>query len=50
MEENECYDCGNEDTQDEYCVKSEKDCKHHCNCSWVFDVCCYCEVEFGEVE
>lgn len=30
------------------CPDSQRACGHHCNCSWVQDVCHWCGEEFGD--
>jgi hypothetical protein len=30
------------------CLKSKRDCGHHCNHSWTHDECCWCGKEWGE--
>jgi len=32
------------------CPESKRSCGHHCNCSWVYDHCHWCDKEFGEEE
>ena len=44
---NECLSCGEKAKQGE-CPKSKRSCGHHCNCSWVHDVCHWCFAEFGD--
>jgi hypothetical protein len=44
----ECLSCDSEDEAVE-CPKALHKCKHHCNCSWVHDECCWCGETFGEV-
>ena len=45
-----CITCGEGDGKDGQteCVKSKRECGHHCNHSWTHDVCCWCGKEFGE--
>lgn len=42
-----CDSCGHDDTGGD-CPHSKKPCKHHCNCIWTQDKCCWCGKEFGE--
>lgn len=44
--EEKCYSCG-EDQRLGECPKSKRACGHHCNCSWVNDLCHWCGKEFG---
>lgn len=32
------------------CPKSKRPCGHHCNHSWSHEECCWCGMEFGEIE
>ena len=45
-EEDECFTCGEGGFPLNECPKSERQCGHHCNCSWVHDCCHWCGVEF----
>jgi hypothetical protein len=40
--------CGEECPPGE-CSNSLRHCRHHCNCSWSQEKCCWCGEEFGEV-
>ncbi len=42
----ECDSCGQ--TPENECSEARRFCGHHCNCSWVHDVCHWCGEEFGE--
>lgn len=43
-----CISCGEEMPFHE-CPKSLRSCGHHCDCSWIHDVCHWCGEEFGEI-
>lgn len=43
----ECISCGERSPVGE-CPKAERECGHHCNCSWIQDACCWCGAEFGD--
>lgn len=47
MNDDECITCGEGLPKGE-CPSSRRPCGHHCNCSWVQDVCHWCGKEFGE--
>ena len=49
MAENECISCP-EGMPLHECPESKRPCGHHCNCSWVHDVCHWCGSEFGEAD
>lgn len=46
----ECYTCEDGSYAEGEChaESNPHPCKHHCNCSWTHDQCCYCNVKFGE--
>lgn len=42
-----CISCGERMPEGE-CPQSKRPCGHHCDCSWLHDVCHWCGAEFGE--
>lgn len=44
----ECISCGEEIPEGD-CPQSKRPCGHHCDCSWIHDICHWCGAEFGEV-
>ena len=47
--DDECISCPEGVPKNE-CFNSKRPCGHHCNCSWIHDVCHWCGAEFGEEE
>lgn len=48
LTDEECTSCGEPSCLPNECPQSERECGHHCNCSWYFDVCCWCGATFHE--
>ena len=46
-EDEKCLSCDGETPKHE-CPKAVRSCGHHCNCSWIQDICHWCKTEFGE--
>lgn len=44
----ECVSCDEE--AEEKCSQSKRACGHHCNHVWSHCECCWCGMEFGEIE
>ncbi len=45
---NGCLSCGGATPMEECPGDEKRPCGHHCNCSWLWDKCCWCGKEFGE--
>lgn len=43
-----CTSCNDEVQGSVSCKESRRTCGHHCECSWLWDKCCWCGEEFGE--
>lgn len=46
--EDECLSCAQGIRGESRCPESNRDCGHHCNCSWEQDHCHWCGEQFGE--
>ena len=47
VRDEDCGSCGEPDCVEGECPRSKRSCGHHCNCSWVHDVCHWCGKTFG---
>jgi len=46
--DNECLSC--EENAEDQCLKSQRECGHHCNHVWSHEECCWCGEVFGPIE
>lgn len=46
-ESSECYSCENKIPWNE-CKESKLECGHHCNCTWIHDMCHWCNEWIAE--